>query len=463
MLWKARAYALLLATSLPVHAAVDATPESAIQSRELIAWVKERAVPLKAIDSSDEGDADLRAALEGLVTPQTRVIALGEGGYHNSHEMLVLRNRLFEYLVRHHGVTALLTESMFYGGFAVDDYVVHGGELTPQLVASVYCWTDPKTAWEENASLLKWMREYNGSRRAGRPLRFYAGTGDWDDAKDGDPAPISLRYALGYLRRVDAKLANGLESRVSWSGRAKYADLKEAKRDEMTAALADLVNAFKANHLKWTRATSVEDFGRAWRSAVRAGELDAWRRRQLQAGGVAPLAGWQEADNILAALESEGPQGRLFVFYHNGHSDNSADSNSFGPRLREVLQSRYVQIGTAPAWDPSSPHDRASIERQLALAGGSWSGWDPREGGPEQFLSLLYRIAGFPAFYLDMRNMPPVNVPIGTWRQGGSSYVAEASNEAGPAPDHARWKAQSSFDAMIFLPPVNPARPWQHD
>ena len=96
------------------------TPES----DALTEWIASSATRLSTLDPDSAQDADLEPLLD--VIGDARVVALGES-FHRGHEFFQLRHRVFRFLARRAGFTALVMESGFPDGLRLDAWLQLGG------------------------------------------------------------------------------------------------------------------------------------------------------------------------------------------------------------------------------------------------------------------------------------------------------------------------------------------------
>lgn len=450
--------AAIVCTALTCVAAA-AEPAKAAAARQpdrVVAWARQHAVPLRTLEQSSQ-DSDLRA-IGALVGPETRIIGFGEP-VHGAREPLLMRNRLFAYLVEHCGVTAYAAETSFTSATKIDDYVTRGGELTEEIWRSVYIAGPavanvPTTgkardaAQDEDRQLLQWMRAYNLRSTTKRPIRFY-GIDICSKSGDGTGACMraAVRAALDYLLTVDSAAAKAFEQRLvpylpfydahdaSSAGETPSKVFTSVERDAFAAAIADMVSLFAEKHVFWVRRTSSLAYHRAYRNAVVAQRMDGWVRMNL----VDPAPGdiWVNdmgkrdvrdssmEENVLWALEREGAQGRLFLFAHDAHLDKSIPV-MLGAHLHEALGRQYVVIGST-----------GLLAKGRAAAGlnmGSFQvTWLPS-------LAALFASAGSPLLFLDVRAMPPIETT--------ASERAHTRFRSHITP---QWRVGDSYDAMIFF------------
>ncbi|WP_244193912.1 erythromycin esterase family protein [Bordetella genomosp. 12] len=199
----------------------------------------------------------------GNMTERARVIAYGEGS-HGVHEFLAARNRLFAFLVRHHGVRLLVAETHPVNAASVDAYIQGRGELSDELVESVftanrrYRWRDKP--FDENRELLIWMRNYNAQAAEHEQIRF-AGM-DWrHPLAEGSHMPPKARgmaeMLLHHLQALaaDKKLFvfahhGHLRSDVSRQPPAGTPTLGQTLRQELGSQLFVLGSAYATGRVQ---------------------------------------------------------------------------------------------------------------------------------------------------------------------------------------------------------------------
>ncbi|HEY5951736.1 MAG TPA: erythromycin esterase family protein, partial [Kofleriaceae bacterium] len=241
------------------------------------------------------------------VIGDARVIALGEAD-HGVHEYLAYRNALAKHLVEQHIVTAILVESGFTEATAVDDYVTGASTATSRDVApSVFMWGMP-AAMRDNVELIEWLHAYNA--KASRKVHVYGV--DVTGGRDGlfKESRLAVDAALAYLaqhdkaahQRLDARLAP-LLPKFSTAG---YLELDAAQRTELTAAINELLAAFKA-------ARDNPEFRRARQHAAMAAVVETFLRQTVTRSTKEDLAdvsldGIRDATmaaNVMWALDQE--------------------------------------------------------------------------------------------------------------------------------------------------------------
>ncbi len=160
-------------------------------------WAKARAVPIQTVgEDSEETDLYPLRAMIG----DARVVAFGEPA-HGAHEPLAFRNRLFQYLVRELGFTAIALESGLPESRQIFDLVTGGAGNIEQTVRDNLTWGFG--AHQENEELVRWIRQYNADKAHRRKVHFYGIDLNLGGQGGFTPTPIALDQALSYLARVD--------------------------------------------------------------------------------------------------------------------------------------------------------------------------------------------------------------------------------------------------------------------
>ena len=355
-------------------------------------WAKARAIPIQTV-GVDRGDTDLRP-LRSMIGA-ARVVALGEPA-HGAHEALAFRNRLFQYLVRELGFTAIAVESGLPESRRIFDLVTGGAGNIEQIVRESFTWGFG--AFQENEELVRWIREYNAHIGHRRKVHFYGIDLNLGGQGGFTPTPVALDQALSYLARVDLPSSRRLRvafqpywDRLSNAGSSPFLP---TEHDAMSAAVDDLIALLEREQLAFVAATSEADYDWAHRTAVVARQADrvfrAWPT-EMSTGEIPPAA-WQAAgardaamaDNARWVLDQEGSSGRVLVFAHNAHVKNAATEggiwsaferppNAMGQYLRSSLGNDLLIIGMSSAQNgvgfPTAPLDSRSIDAALTSVG----------------------------------------------------------------------------------------------
>jgi erythromycin esterase-like protein len=378
-------------------------------SDDAVEWAVPRIVSLDTLRAVDD------------VVANARIVGLAEYS-HLQPELLSLRNGLFAYLVRDHGVTAYAAETSFVGGMAVDDYVQGLKPDVPmeRLVQNVFSW-GPEGV-EENRRLIEWMREYNARAVTERKLRFYgvdltslrSGADIYQHARDA--VDLALRYAARYEPDAVAALARRLEPGLRHFKKSEYAALTQAERSALTAALLELEALFRKRQARWSAASSPREFERM-RRCLRVGlQHDADFHADPDGRWLGTRREDAMAENVAWALEQEGPRGRLMLFASFSHLTR-------GPHPR--YEDRQLGAQLAARW-----------RGDFAVLGSYWPILDA-------------------AFLDDAGDATAIAHPllaaIVSRRPGARTFLDLRARPFDARWTDARGPARSFFDAMIFI------------
>jgi erythromycin esterase len=390
--------ALLLTSHIPVPApAQDAHPDTGFAK-----WARAHSAELAAPGAATCEDLEfLRPVLA-----RARVLALGEL-IHDARELHLLRNRLARCLTARFGFTAVAMES----GFA-DAAPLHRALLHPPRSVSTLTREHVSYGWggiPEVQALMEMIRTSNTRRPFNRRVRLYGidltgadGSGHFSRARR------SLDELLKYLGGLDGHEAKRLESALTplvprFSEEA-YPGLAEGARDSLRSIL-DSARALllresarsSDDRLHEERAWALQCVAAARQTMVYlellgtlrpspAESPDRWRLLQMRDSIM--------ADNLLWALEQEGPGGRVLLLAHNAHVFADSGRKTIGPalareprvlgqRLRAALGDAYVVIGTEARVlgyyvEEQDPPDSTSLGVDLGRVGPRWLGLNLR-------------------------------------------------------------------------------------
>lgn len=412
-----------------------------------IAWARPRAIALP-----DDG---LRAAPAQLgrleaVIGSAQVLALGEHA-HGAHEPLEFRNRLFRDLVERLGFTAIALESGLSESRRIHDFVMGSGGEAREIVRTGLTWGFGDYA--ENLELIRWLRHINAGREQSRKVRFYGIDVSGGEGGELPGARIALRDALTYLARVaprsTRRLRGAAESFLASFTHGGYASLSEDERERLHNTVESVITFFETERQNLLAASSQDDFEWGYRNAVVArqiaGMFRVWPEETPQEGLAPELykavtaRDAAMADNLLWALQREGPSGRILLFAHNAHVANAA--------ARGGVSSVYPQPPTM-----MGQHLRRSLAEDLliVLTSSASDGSDlPTEtAGPGTMDAALSRV-GLPPFLLDIRQAQPRS-PVALWLNHDQSVRANFTTEN-------VLKPLEAFDAVVYFDHLTPS------
>jgi erythromycin esterase len=406
---------------------------AADETDRVVAWSTEQAVAL------GEDLAPLKR-----VVGDARVLAFGEGT-HNAHELWTLRNRMFAYAVEQLGFTAIAAETSVSEGWMTDDYVTGKSASVDAATHGVFSWT--AASFEENRALIEWMRAYNARPTTSRKIRFYGLEMSGSTRPDGR---LLVQPAIDYMRSVDAKRAQAIESRFSsllpTLTVAKWLEVDTSIQEQLVIAAQDLVSLFERYQVLWTSKSSLDAFQRAYRHAVAARQLVAHFRMKGQGRDIAA------AENLRWVLQQEGPQGRVFVFAHNSHvakwrmlpPDDAELHSTMGELIHPLVGNDMVVI--------ASLYHRGETRDWLGMFGFDNELRPVPPSKPESLNAVMSRV-GKPSFLLDLRAVPSAGA-VRDWfaqpRPVRNINVREEYNQINPA---------AAFDTLLYIDRISPLHP----
>lgn len=410
---KANVFAGVIACLMTASATAQASED--VRS-SFIRWANESLHPVS--------DRDLSTSTEDLapiaqMLGNAKIVGLSEG-QHAAAEPLMFRNRLFKHLVEQERFRVIAIESGVVEGRVLNEYVTQGkGDFETVLEQG---FSNGFGIFQQNRDLIRWIRDYNARLPHDQPkVQIYGldvpgSPGNFDAARGPDTA---LRTALEYLRGVDPAAAAQLHARVAHflpvlKGINGYGDLKQAERDALTSAIADLVSLMERQELTYVRKTSKDDFDWAERAAIGARQTDAWFRRMPLEWKLEDGLEWTReavqvrdrsmADNLEWVLTRIGPGERVFVFAASGHlastevrapSTPVREMVPLGAYLKDRFGSDFINIVNLIA-NGEIKYCSASPRRVMTL-----------KPPPESAIEAVFAAVDVPQYALDLRQAPP--------------------------------------------------------
>jgi erythromycin esterase len=338
---------------------------------------------LRTLDPEDPDRCDLEPLRE--IVGNARVVCLGEGA-HVTHEFLLARDRMTRFLVDELDVTALVLESGYAEGLALDRWVAGGpgelGELSVHAIGHGLGDNEPTRAQ------LAWLRAHGGVRVFGMDL---PGSGT-------DPGP-AVRECLDRLtpRAGDDELRElaALGDRGPTPARSRalrrFRALSPSERDRLVAGVRDLAARASADRV-------------AARCARGAGLVVDWLTTGSTITAESNPRDDLMADTVLGLLDELGPHARIVLAAHDGHIQRHPlfGAPSLGTLLAARLGDDVVVVGTtfaggevvdlrADPQEPLIPSDAVVVPAPQAAPG-----------------SLDHLMDGYGPLHLtDLRRLPP--------------------------------------------------------
>ncbi|SDR14455.1 erythromycin esterase family protein [Actinopolyspora saharensis] len=379
--------------------------------------------PLRSLDPASD-DADLEVLRE--VVGRARVVFLGESA-HFTAEFNRIRDRVLRFLVRELGFSALVLESGFPEGLAVDRWVRGGpGELADVARSGI---TYEFGRCVEVHEQLDWMRRWNADHE--RQVGFYGMDVPGWCASPGPGVSACLDRLPAEPGDRELLLAAHLDS----SGKSAPAP-DASGAPSVPAGLAESIDGLIG------RATAVGDTVAA-QCARGAARVVEFLEHGLYPGAGRNLRNEVMAENLEWILEREQ---RVLVAGHNVHLQRALSfdgTTSVGGLLTPSLGGDLVVIGgthasgRVPDLDPEAPPEG----RYFA------AGEQPRP--PEEHtLEAALDAAGHRAHLVDLRRLPEEAL-------AGTTAVRAQTPQHTVLLDVA---AREAFDAVCHVHAVHPAR-----
>jgi erythromycin esterase len=417
---------------------LERRPDEA-QRQAALAWMKQAALPLQTVEAG-HGFADLQPLKK--VLQDVRVVALGEAT-HGTREFFQLKHRMLEFLATELGYTVFAIEADVADAHAVNDHVLTGKGDAAEVLAGLGNWNT-----EEVLALIRWMRRYNADPAHPRKLSFHG--------VDMQGTVRASQSVGDYLARVDEPFAQTVRERLApLAVPKKWFQNVRAMSPEDKRALAAFVREvgerFDARKHQYVRASDARQWARMRRNVTVLGQF-----LERQVTGQRELRDRFMAENLLWALEHEGPNARAVFWAHNGHVAREYEGAEWpvGRHLAEALGPRLYIFGFAflqggfQAWN---------ISRQPA---------EGRQGmvdfsvppAPEDTLEAALASTGLPLLALDLKALPRTGPATAWWRHTHRTRLIGFvySDEGYPL---GTVRPLRSYDGLLFIERTTPARP----
>lgn len=327
-------------------------------------WIRTESLPF-TLDSPQSIDASIDLVMASL-SPRVDLLCFGEA-LHGGEEILMLRNRLFQWLVERHGYSAIAIESSFPRGKAVNDYVTGRGQQSyDEIRESGFGHGFGRL--EANQELVEWMKLYNADPAHGAKLHFYGF--DIPGLEGGLASPSqTLHFVLDFIASIDSD--RGLELRekmdsligkdFDWENTDALADPTKAiglspSAAALRIATEDLITELRIRRPELVVKSSRDRYLEGLHYAALAQDLLSFHAGVAAGAGYARLLAIRDvamADNLVYILGRERARGRVMAFAHNSHLQRGMAALPWarwwpaGSHLHDMLGARYAVIGSA--------------------------------------------------------------------------------------------------------------------
>lgn len=311
----------------------------------VVDWLSSQAIPLQTTEASAPLD-DL-SPLKAIIGP-ARLVGLGEAT-HGTHEFTMLKQRIFEYLVKEMGFKALILEAQWAEVAAMNQYIQTGEGNSAELLDT---FAVPFLDWvfntQEILNLVEWMRKFNQTVDEASKIQLYG-----MDMQTIQPALDAVRE---YLLRVDpqeqvtvtsrlacfSRFSNNLSAleRYQWAG----PDTQEQCRQDLQAVQDEMVQN-RAGYIQNTSEQEIDFILQSLRIVQQAEQL---YRHGYESLGL--LRDQFMAENVEWILQNLGEDGKAVVWAHNVHLAatesiiNDLPVKTLGKYLREQYGSEWFSF-----------------------------------------------------------------------------------------------------------------------
>ena len=295
----------------------------------LDAWIARDAIPF-TIDSpvSIDGAVD---RIVGSPGDSVELLGIGEA-LHGSEEILLVRNRVFQRLVKAHGYSAVVIEVTSPQARAINDYVLGARQAEDPAVQA---WFGAGFgSLDANRELVEWIHDFNADQAYSPKLHFYGFDLPLGQGGLASPSRV-LDLVLGYLDAVDSASAKTHRERITplvgdaaeWERPAAMFDPAQsiglsAPATELRIATLDLITELRIRRPELVGPSDRLAYADALHHAELARKLLDAHAALAKPGAYASMLGIRDlimADNLEHFLAIERGRGKVLVFAASGH------------------------------------------------------------------------------------------------------------------------------------------------
>lgn len=329
-------------------------------------WIKNNAIPFPS-EASAALDTAVARMMEA-VGSSVELLGVGEA-LHGTEEILQIRNRLFQTLVKSHGFSAIAIETSFPQARSVNEYVLG---LASAEDESVKTWFNKGFGLlEANRELVEWMREYNTDSGHTTKLRFYG-----FDIPLGEYAYASPRVVLltplNLLQSVETPHIEERKNRIfemigadaEWENAKAISDPslsigQSPRAVSLRIETEELISELRIRAPELIGRRGRNEYYTALHDAITARQLLNNHAAQARGGSYEQQLGIRDvvmADNLEYLVAHERSRGKVLAYAHNGHlkrgqmqwqmGEQNLSWWTAGEQITERMGNRYAVIGS---------------------------------------------------------------------------------------------------------------------
>ena len=312
-----------------------AQPGNASGSRaELLAWIREHAIPLQSALPTDNND-DLLPLKEMI--GDARIVALGEAT-HGTSEFFTIKHRIVKFLAEEMDFTIFSIEANMPEAYRLNEFVLTGEGDPRELLDGMYFWT-----WntQEVLDMILWMREYNASGRG--VMQFMGFDMQTPTVAIEEVRAFVAEHDPGYLDTLN-KTYDAVTKARSDSREVRPRGIEEIKavRDVWRSGAERIFSYLKERQSTYEDASASEV---AW-AIQNARIIVQGMKKELS--GERGIRDSSMADNVEWIVE-QNPGAKVILWAHNAHVAEALPPHNYTVAMGDALVSRfgedYLSVG----------------------------------------------------------------------------------------------------------------------
>ena len=358
-----------------------------------------------------------------------RIVGLGESS-HGASDFFLMKDRLIEDLVLHHGFTVLAMEASTPEAEAINQYIRDGIGNPTAAIKGMHFWTWDTT---EVLQLVEWLRQYNVSR-GNQPAVSFAGF-DMQSPQLSAAKVVASEIGSAKHDLIEQAYTMCLGSDFE----LRSATIRSLSADDKTRCISKLQNiaGLMATSPDATLAHAAVLVDQAFRMAVAE-----------EPRGRSNVRDRAMAENVAWLANVRYPSQKIVLWAHDWHISRQ-QSRTMGFFLAKDFGADYEPLGFS--FDRGSMRaidlDRHKAETVAV----------PKT--PDAAMEAVFRLVGPPVFFVDLRRVPK-STEVGRWLHGtaalkmpGAVYDPRKANEY-----YEPINLAQAFDMLIFIDEVHPSQ-----
>lgn len=303
------------------------------QNNKIISWINHNAIKIE--DANPQTDLSIFTNNTPQKFANAKIFGFGETT-HRGKEFFDLKAKFFKHLVETQNVKVFIMEESYPSEEGINEWISGGNGNAETIaqnfsVAPWYC--------TEVVDLLKWMREYNTSKKAAQQIRFYGM--DIQNVKgiNHDIKNLIEEYKIPISKELLSVLDKCVDKKVEYNKSTDWADIQLPFLNKIRKIILDFQ--------KDSSPEKNEEFNSALRALSYLSDYTYYVQNNYSQDRDLKMF-----ENVKWIIKNKSKNSKAFIWAHNEHINNKGFGDysnrniyNLGRYLKEHYKNDYYSVG----------------------------------------------------------------------------------------------------------------------